>query len=324
MLTIHVHTADGRRLTNLPPAELPPYHADLGASIWVDLEAATSDELAQVSGTFGLLDLTVEDLLKQGQRAKLEAFDGYNVLIMHGMGFDAATLTVETPEVDIVLGKNFLLTNHDPALRAIVHDPQGDDHACAQLAKSPTLVLYGVIDRLVDAYYPVLDTIDDAIEAVEERVLSAPTPDVLSQIFTLKHSLSTLRKVISPQLELFNRLIAREDGVIDPVYAVYFRDIYDHLVRSFEVVDSYRDLMSSAMDAYLSMVANRQNEVMQRLTLFATIFLPITFVTGLFGQNFRDMPQVEHDTGYLWWVVLALMAIFSVVQVIYYRRRRWL
>jgi len=324
MLTIHVHAADGRRLTNLPPAELPSYRADPAAAIWVDLEAPTSEELAQIAGTFGLLDLTVEDLLKQGQRAKLEAFDGYNVLIMHGMGFDPATLEVATPELDIVLGKNFLITNHDQRLRDIVHDPQGGDHSCAQLAKSPTLVLYGVVDRLVDGYYPVLDIIDDAIESVEERVLSIPSLNTLNQIFTLKHSLSTLRKVISPQLEQFNRLIAREDAIIDPKYVVYFRDIYDHLVRSFEVVDSYRDLMSSAMDAYLSMTANRQNEVMQRLTLFATIFLPITFVTGLFGQNFRDMPQVEHDNGYLWWIVLALMIIFSIGQVIYYKRRRWL
>jgi magnesium transporter len=324
MLSIRIHTGDAKSLIDPPPADLARYRADPGAFIWVDLEEPTHEELAAVAPVFGILDLTVEDLLVQGQRAKLEAFDGYNVLIMHGMNFDPATREVSTPEVDIVLGKNFLITGHPPSLRPIIHDPQGPGHACAQLGKSPTLLLYGIVDRLVDSYYPVLDTIDDAIESVEEQVLGGPTSDVLGHIFTLKHSLSTLRKVISPQLELFNRLIAREDDIIDHAYVVYFRDIYDHLVRSFEVVDSYRDLMSSSMDAYLSMVANRQNELIQRLTLFATIFMPITFLTGLFGQNFRDMPQVDHDNGYLWWYVLGFMVLLSVGQVFYYRRRHWL
>jgi magnesium transporter len=324
MLSIHIHTGDGRSVIDPPATELAKYRADPGACIWVDLEAPNQDELATVASAFGLLDLTVEDLLKQGQRAKLEPFEGYNVLIMHGMSFDPTTREVSTPEVDIVLGKNFVVTGHDPTLRDIVHDPQGPNHVCSQLAKSPTLLVYGIVDRLVDAYFPVLDTIDDAIEEVEERVLTNPTSDVLGHIFTLKHSLGTLRKVVSPQLEVFNRLIAREDAVIDPGYAVYFRDIYDHLVRCFEIVDSYRDLMSSSMDAYLSMVANRQNELIQRLTLFATIFMPITFLTGLFGQNFRVMPQVEHDNGYLWWYVLGFMIMLSVGQILYYRRKRWL
>ncbi len=135
--------------------------------------------------TFGLLDLTVEDLLVQGQRAKLETFDGYNVLIMH-VSFDPATREVSTPEVKISCSANFLVTGHDPTLRRVVHDPQGPVITRLQLMKSPTLLVYGIVDRLVDAYYPVLDTIDDAIEEVEERVLSSPTSEVLGHIFTLK------------------------------------------------------------------------------------------------------------------------------------------
>jgi magnesium transporter len=181
-----------------------------------------------------------------------------------------------------------------------------------------------VVDRLVDAYYPVLEVIDDTIDRLELQILDRPTTRELQRIFTLKHSLGTLRKVISPQLEVFNRLIARDDEILDPRYRVYFRDIYDHLVRTFEVIDSYRDLMSNAMDAYLSMVSNLQNEVMKRLTIFASIFLPITFVTGLFGQNFAAMPQVQHDNGYLWWIVLGGMATLSLGQLVYYRRQGWM
>lgn len=324
MIHTRIHTSDGQRLVDPPKEEIVRWRQDAHASIWVDLESATGDELDLVASEFKLMDLTVEDFLHRDQRAKLEGFDGYNVLIMHGMKFDPATLSVELPELDIVLGKNFLITSHEGKMPETLQDPQGPEHACGQLGKSPTLALYGVVDRLVDSYYPVMEAIDDTIDALEVRILDKPDKAALQQIFALKHSLGQVRKVISPQLEVFNRLIAREDEFIDPQYVVYFRDIYDHLVRTFEIIDSYRDLMSSAMDAYLSMISNRQNEVMKRLTVFASIFLPITFVTGLFGQNFAHMPQVEHDFGYLWWVVLGCMGLFTLLQLAYYWRAGWL
>jgi magnesium transporter len=324
MIHTRIHTSDGQRLVDPPREELARRRKDPDSSIWIDLESPTADELAFVAATFQLMDLTVEDFLHRGQRAKLEGFDGYNVLIMHGMSFDPTDFTVETPELDVVLGKNFLITSHEGKMPEILNDPQGPEHACSQLGKSPTLALYGVVDRLVDSYYPVMDTVDDTIDALEARILDDPTRETLQQIFTMKHSLGFLRKVVGPQLEVFNRLIAREDDFIDPKYVVYFRDIYDHLIRTFEVIDSYRDLMSNAMDAYLSMVSNRQNEVMKRLTVFATIFLPITFVTGVFGQNFGHLPQVEHDGGYLWWYVLAGMALLTTMQLVYYRRSGWI
>lgn len=323
MIHSRVHTADGRLLIDVSLAEIAGLRTDPGAMVWIDLQSATQTEIDAVSQKFGLMSLTVEDLVKQGQRAKLEPFDTYNVLIMHGMVFHRDTLEVETPELDIVIGKDFLITNHQD-LAAIREQSAGPEHDCAGLAKGPTLMLYRIVDRLVDSYYPVLEEIDEAIDAIEDRVLTDTSQRVLGEVFTLKHSLSHLRKVVSPQLEVFNRLIAREDPYFDPQFTPYFRDVYDHLVRTFEVVDSYRDLMSSAMDAYLSTVSNRQNEIMKRLTLFTTIFMPITFLTGLFGQNFRDMPQVQHDNGYLWWIVLGFMGLISLAQILYYRRRGWL
>ena len=324
MLHARIHTGDGRSLVDPSRDEIELHRRDAKSTVWVDLESATSAEIEFVARIFGLLDLTVEDLLVRGQRAKLEAFDGYNVLIMHGMTFEARTKEVTVPELDIVLGKTFLITSHDGSMPEILRDPRGPEHVCAQLAKSPMLALYEVVDRLVDSYYPVLDIVDDAIDDLEVRILDNPSPAELHEIFTLKHSLGLLRKVISPQLEVFNRLISRQDEVIDLQYTIYFRDIYDHLVRTFEVIDSHRDLMSNAMDAYLSMVSNRQNEVMKRLTVFASIFLPITFITGVFGQNFRAMPQVQHDNGYLWWLALSGMLLLSVLQLVYYRRQGWI
>lgn len=322
MLHILVYTDTGERLVDPPAERLEDLHQIVGTKIWVDMDSATREELRLVAHVFGLMELTVEDLSQDAQRAKLEAFDGYNVLIMHGMVFYPDDLHVEVPELDIVLGKNFLITSHRDMLN-VVQDPQGLARDCLNLAKSPTFALYRVVDRLVDSYYPVLERINDTIERIEDQVLTNASPEVLQQIFDLRHSLSYLRKTVSPQLEVFNRLISRDDEYVDRDSAIYFRDVYDHLVRTFEVVDSYRDLMSSAMDAYLSIVSNRQNEVMKRLTVFTSIFLPITFITGLFGQNFAHMPQVEHDSGYLWWVALGSMVLITGGQLAYYRRQGW-
>jgi len=324
MIHTRVHLADGGNLVDPPLEEVASLRANPDNVVWVDLQQATSEELQRVSSSFGLSSLTVEDLVKQGQRAKLEAFDNYDVLIMHGMAFDVLSYEVQVPELDIVLGRNFLITNHQD-LAAIRHNHHGrPEHDCEGLANGPALLLYRVVDRLVDSYYPVLDAIDDSIDVLQLQVLTDPKPPALEHILTLRRSLSLLRKVVSPQLEIFNRLISREDEYIPREHAPYFRDVYDHLVRTFEVIDSYRDLMGSAMDAYLSTISNRQNEIMKRLTLFTTIFMPITFLTGLFGQNFAHMPQVEHDPGYLWWIVAGFMVVITVSQFIYYRVKGWI
>jgi magnesium transporter len=320
-----IRTADGQLLVDPPLDRLQEWAADPTTMIWLDLESASRDEVNMVATTFNLVYLTVEDILTQGQRAKLEAFpeNGYAVLVMHGLTFDERSGEVTVPELDVVLGKRFLITSHQANLAVMEDGRHTPEHQCMNIGKSPSYALYTVVDHLVDGYFPVLDTMDDAIEELEAQIVANPTREVLQRIFTLKRSLGLARKVTSPQLEVFNRLIARDEEFIDTKFTIYFRDVYDHLVRTFEVIDSYRDLMSSALDAYLSTVANRQNEIMKRLTVLASIFLPITFVTGVFGQNFRYMPQVEHDQGHLWWFALLGMALISAAQLIYYRYKDW-
>jgi len=325
MIHSRIQTSDGQKLVNPPLDQLHAWIADPQTAVWLDLDAATSDEVQIVATACDLMDLTVEDISKQGQRAKLESFEerGYAVLCMHGLAFDPQSGAVSVPELDAVWGKNFLITAHPSDLPVLQDDRHTPDMQCKNVGKSPSYALYTVIDRLVDSYFPVLDSMDDAIDELEDTIVQDPTPAVLERIFTLKRSIGVARKVTSPQLEVFNRLIARDEEFIDPAYTVYYRDIYDHLVRTFEVIDSYRDLMSSALDAYLSTVSNRQNEVMKRLTVIASIFLPITFLTGFFGQNFGHMPQVEHDFGALWWVALLGMALISAGQLFYYRHKGW-
>ena len=170
----------------------------------------------------------------------------------------------------------------------------------------------------------MLDTIDDLIDELEDVTVTDTSNEVQVRIFRIKRALAHMRRTLSPQVEVANALVARTGKLIPAEAEPYFADIHDHLIRAFEILDSYRDLMSGMLDVYLTTVSNRLNEVMKQLTIIATIFMPITFITGVFGMNFGHLPQVEHDGGYFFWITLLVMGIITVTQIWYFRRRKWL
>jgi magnesium transporter len=166
----------------------------------------------------------------------------------------------------------------------------------------------------------VLDAMHEAVDDLEDEIVANPAQSLMSRIFEMKRDAVSLRKIISPQLEVFSRLTSPGLGIIGEEHVVYFRDVHDHLIRVFEAMDSYRELMSGALDAYLSTVSNRMNEVMKRLTVMAALFLPITFFTGVFGMNLRETP-IWHDP--IFWLFLGGMAAASIGQFLYFRRKGW-
>jgi len=185
-------------------------------------------------------------------------------------------------------------------------------------------LLYAILNALTDSYFPILDSIDDLIDELEDVTVTDTSNEVQLRIFRIKRALANMRRTISPQVEVANALVSRTGKLIPAKAEPYFADVHDHLIRAFEILDSYRDLMSGMLDVYLTTVSNRLNEVMKQLTIIATIFMPITFITGVFGMNFGHLPQVEHDNGSLFWIALLLMAIITVMQIWYFRRRKWL
>jgi magnesium transporter len=262
-----------------------------GVLRWIDLAEQDGEALRLLGERFGFHPLALEDCAHFDQRPKLEEYGAYLFIVVHGLACAAGHADeVGVREVHAFLGKDYLVTVHsDPvdALEVVWKRVAGD---AALARRGMDFVYYQLSDAIVDANFPILDGVADEIEAIENRVLDRPQRSDLARIFELRQTLITMRRVLSPQRDVFALLAKRGDSRIGERTAPYFRDVYDHLVRIHESIDGGRDLLTSALDAYLSMVGNRTNDIMKRLTLLSSIFLPLTFITGFFGQNFDHLP----------------------------------
>jgi magnesium transporter len=257
---------------------------------WLELDDPTEEELERLEQVFGFHELAIEDSREFGQRPKLDDYGEYAFVVYYGAAEKGGD--IELIEVHLFVSGSYVISIHRApceALHELREDFAKDDHVAEDV------VLYRVFDRLTDSFFPVLSSMDDEIDRLEEEMVIRPTDEQLQRLFRLKRSLVELRRVVTPQRDFFARRmddIARLPGLEISSNRDYFRDVYDHLIRISDQIDSYRDLLTGAMDVYLSTVSNRLNQVMKQLTVIATIFLPLTFVTGFFGQNFAWM--VKH------------------------------
>ena len=318
---------DGRLRADATAQTLHSARSDANALLWIDLQGDPEPHRNLLATACGLSRMTIDSIQDERERSKLTESSRYFHLVAHALTFDTATQESDMPKLDVVFGANFLITIHRmpmpwlDTLRAAIQTGKTEEN---DMSRGVAFLLYAILDGLVDSYFPVLDDLDDMIDELENATVRDTSNEVQARIFRMKRSLSHMRRVISPQVEVVNALITRTGATIPRDMEPYFAEVHDHLVRAFEVLDSYRDLMSGLLDVYLTTVSNRLNVVMKQLTIIATIFMPITFVTGVFGQNFGHLPQVEHDNGSAFFVVLAFMAVITAAQVWYFRRKGWL
>ncbi len=300
---------------------------DPQAVIWLDLDGDIAECRDALHTTFKLSSITLDTMQEDRERAKFTEGKGYFYLVMHGLTFDETTEDGATPKLDIAFGQNFVITVHResfPWLTTLCDATAKGKITADVMGRGLGRLLHSILDNLVDSYFPVLDQIDGVIDDLEDATVNSVTDAVQGRIFQLKRTVGLMRRVISPQVEVANALIARTGDVIPTEIEPYFADMHDHLIRAFEVLDSYRDLMSGLLDVYLSTVSNRLNVVMKQLAVIATIFMPITFITGVFGQNFAFSPQVVHDNGYFFWVALLGMGLLTAMQLYYFTRKGWI
>lgn len=291
-----------------------------GAFVWTDLAQPTEDDLTSLQQTFGFHPLTIEDCRHFNQRAKVEEYDPY---IFITMAIPELTTDggVDADELHAFLGADFLVTVHDDDLPALEQVRQRVTLETGKLKMSPDFLLYLISDALIDQYFPVLDDIEETIGVLEDEIVARPDRDTLNRIFSLKQQLVYLRKTAAPERELFYSLSGRRFAQINGRTEIYFRDIYDHMVRIYEVIETSRDLLGNALDAYLSVVSNRLNEVMRRLTIIATIFMPLSFIVGFGGMNFTALP---FDSPIALFILLSLIVLTPLAMMMWFLRRDWL
>jgi magnesium transporter len=324
-----VHYTQGSPIRkDIPPQEFPKLIKNRRSLLWVDFTSEPPENCLPILESFGFHPLAIEDALQQIHIPKLDDWDSYLYLVLNYMELSGNDSTWETisDELDIFLGQNFIVTLHDQPIPAIEETWNTCDRDIRNLQEGADHLLYKIADRLVTKYMPIVEQIDIAIDEIEDQVFDRPSPQTLEKLFSLKRILLTMRRVLLPQREVMNKLARDDYRVIDPKDRIFFRDIYDHLVRLHDLNESLRDLVGGALDTYLSAVNNRMNEIMKTLTIITTLFMPLAFVTGFFGMNFFEASgTLNYWTSNLaFYITLTITIALPVSMYIWMRRRTWI
>jgi magnesium transporter len=303
--------------------DLQPLLARPEARVWVDLTAPIGEvETAIVRDVFKFHPLAIEDCFASRAHPKIDEYDGYLYLITHGLSSGATAESAEPVELDAFLGPNFLVTYHAVSSRSITAVTEQVTRTGIPLHQGVTLVLYAILDRQVDGLESVIDNIEERIETLEDAVFARPKNAHIATLLSVKRNILELRRWTAKQREVLLRLGRREFALISAGEALLFRDVHDHLVRINDLLEGSRDMLTSIQEAYLSAVSNRTNDIMRFLTLFSTIMMPLTVLTGVYGMNFEHMPELRSIYGYP--LVLVGMLIIAGSMLLYFRHRGWL
>jgi magnesium transporter len=292
-----------------------------GETIWIDLLAPSESDLQELRATYKFHPVTIDDVRTYDQRPKLEEYGDHLFVVIHRLMVKATPCEVESDELHAFIGRNFLVTAHARELPELtpVFSRLAGDPLLAQ--RGPAFWLYLVSSRLAMASGVEIENLAAEVEAIEERVFEVRGQQVLEQMLHVKRALATARRLTSPQRDVFAALTKLGSTIVPDNTAVYFRDVYDQYVRELEALDSQRELAGSSLEAYFSMVSQRTNEVMKHLTLLSSIFLPLTFVTGFFGQNFEHLP---FHSDLLMWIGITSCLLLPAGMLSWFRLKRWL
>ena len=321
MIQVHVFRK-GQEVSDIPVADLSEVRTEPQTLVWVDLVSPTPEELAAMGEEFQVHPLALASCAPGAkQRPRVEEYEGQVLLIAYASKAVAEDQLVDLHELDVIAGRNYLLTFHGGA-------PIDAVAVARRVAARPELakqgagfLLYVVLDELVDTFFPTLDRIGERIEDLEEAVFEA-TGNVQSQIFSLRRDLIAIPRVAGPMRDAMTVLLRRDLGLFSRESQRYLQDIYDHMVRVVESVEDYQDLAAGALEANLVVVSNQVNVVARNLAAYAAIFAVVTMVSGIYGMNFRHMPELEWRLGYAW--ALGLMVVFGGGLWVYFKRKGWL
>ena len=321
MIRINVHTGATGLQDNVPLEQISNVLEREGNLLWVDVVDPTPDDVRLLGEEFRFHPLALEDALRRHQRPKLDHYDGFLFIVFYGL--EVHDGRPRTREINLFAGPNYLVTVHDGSFAAI---RETADRWCENVERLGNrgvgLLVYSLLDTIVDGYFPVVDDLAERIEDLEAAVFDRADASAQEAIFDLKKDLLAVRRVLAPERDVMNILVRRDTPVFGEEQIVYFQDVYDHILRVTDAVDTYRDLLSSALDAHLSMTSNRLNQVMKTLTGSSIILMSMTLVASIYGMNFDVMPELHWQLGYAW--ALGLMTVVGGTLFAVFRRIDWL
>lgn len=291
---------------------------------WINVEGIHQVEIIQKLGDcFGFHPLVLEDIMNTEQRPKMEDFSDYIYIVLK-MLYHGNAEGIVTEQVSIILGQNFVITFQE-GMKGDVFNPireriRNDKGRIRKMGAD--YLAYSLMDSIIDNYFIILEKLGEDIEVLEEELVKNPKPQTLHSIHRLKREMIFLRKSVWPLREVVGAMERGDSALINAMTRMYLRDLYDHTIQVIDAVETFRDMLSGMFDIYLSSISNRLNEVMKVLTIIATIVLPLTLIAGIYGMNFKYMPELEWPWGYP--IVLVIMLILAVLMIFYFRRRKWL
>ena len=313
-----IRCSSGDRLEEISREAATDLLSRRDANLWLHFDTPTEEELDFLKENFAIHHLTIEDIVNQNQRPKIEPFENYVYLAIHPLRREAKW-EIEPSELDLLLGRGWIVSVHYGPLPGLIDNSQLHERIPAALGRGADFLLYTLVDLVVDSYFPVMDDVEDKIESLEDRLLLRAHPGDMNRLLSLKRSIVHIRRAVTPQREVLNQLTRHDFPFVRPENLVYFRDVYDHLIRIAEELDSLRDILSSVLEIHLASTSNQLNATMKRLTAYGTIFVVITAIAGIYGMNFKFMPELEWRYGYF--VVLGVMTGISLGLYFYFKKR---
>lgn len=284
--------------------------------VWLDIQDPTDEDVELLRKEFCFHELALEDIGREHQRSKIEAYDGYYFLVFYGLRRQ------KCQEIDLFIGERYLVTIHDGEVPEIATTVERWRLNADRMGHAVAVPIYSLLDAIVDGYFPVIDEIAEEVEDIESAMFRPRADSHQAEIFRLKRELLNLRRILAPERELLNTLIRRDEPVFGADTLPYFQDVYDHVIRVLDTVDLNRDQLSGLLDAHLAVVSNRLNTVMKRMTALATILMSVNLVASNYGMNFERMPELKWAFGYPW--ALSLMVVIGLLLTYVFKRIDWL
>jgi magnesium transporter len=314
-----VCASNGQFHSYVDPKEIDELIGKKDTFLWLDLQNPQAQDIELLRQEFKFHPLAIEDATRHHERPKLEAYDNHYFMVFYALSYSTR---LSSQAIGLFIGANYIVSVHAGEITTIDETIRRWQANAAEFGQDGGALLYALLDAIVDDYFPLIDQLAERVEDIEEQIFERFSEDALQSVFNLKRDLLGVRRVVAPERDVLNVLIRREVPIFERNTILYLQDVYDHIVRITDSIDTYRDLLSSALDAFLSIQSNRLNQVVKVLTITSIVLMTDALIAGIYGMNFEFMPELHWPYGYPF--ALGLMATLSVGLVMFFRWRKWL